>query len=246
MGPTLTSAAPDAAPAVARGQKKWSPVVAQNEPLLLVLHQNQAAAAAAPAPQQHPVGPGGGIPWLVIAGFAYLTFSSVMALHQSWPDAGAAAFVVFAYADLVLLLCCLRAYERADPGASALRARLRLAAWLLTTALTLAFSWKVSVVMPPLAAALVLAMGLATAAGGFVALFCFNTPPREMTVASDKMSHTHARSSSSSPLHSSSPVSALTLDLKHVSDASRWPPPSSIDLSSYAPFEARVCGVISP
>jgi hypothetical protein len=116
---------------------------------------------------------GGSFPWLPAAGFAYLTLSSGMALHRSWPDRGAAAFVVFAYVDLVLLFVCLRRYERADPG-SRLREWLKLAVWLLTAALTLLFSSKVAAVMPAAAAALVWVMGVATVTGGFVAFFCLN------------------------------------------------------------------------
>ncbi|XP_039786989.1 uncharacterized protein LOC120653288 [Panicum virgatum] len=90
-----------------------------------------------------------------------------MALHRSRGDPVAAA-----YADLALLLYCLRVYERAGPG-SARRGRLKLAVWLLTAALTLLFSCKVAAVVPPAAAALVWVVGLATVAGGFAELFCF-------------------------------------------------------------------------
>ncbi|KAL6888247.1 hypothetical protein ACP4OV_009273 [Aristida adscensionis] len=116
-------------------------------------------------------GSGGSFPWLPAAGLGYLTFSSAMAVRRSRGDPAAVAFVAFAYLDLVLLLCCLRLYERAAAG-SALRARLKAAVWLLTAALTLAFSCKVAAVVPAAAAVLVWATGLATVAGGFVALFC--------------------------------------------------------------------------
>jgi len=141
------------------------------EPLL----QQQDAAAP---PQPHEAGDGqpldaagarvaSSFPWLPAAGFAYLTFSSGMALHWCWPDRGDAAFVVSAYADFLLLFWCLRRYERAEPGSS-LREWLKLAVWLLTSALTLLFSYKVAAV-----AAVVWVMGLATTCGGFLAFFCF-------------------------------------------------------------------------
>lgn len=106
------------------------------------------------------------------AGFCYLTFSSGMALRRSWPDPGAAAFIAFAYADLLLLFWCLRRFERAEPGSPA-RGRLKLAVWLLTSALTLLFSCKVAAVMPAAVAAVVWVMGAATVCGGFLAFFCF-------------------------------------------------------------------------
>ena len=49
-----------------------------------------------------------------------------------------------------------------------LREWLKLAVWLLTSALTLLFSYKVAAV-----AAVVWVMGLATTCGGFLAFFCF-------------------------------------------------------------------------
>lgn len=147
------------------------------EPLL----QRQDDAAAPPQPLKagdgqpadaRDAGGGGSFPWLPAAGFAYLTFSSGMALHRCWPDRGDVAFVVSAYADLLLLFWCLRRYERAEPGSS-LREWLKLAVWLLTSALTLLFSFKVAAVMPAAVAAVVWVMGLATISGGFLAFFCF-------------------------------------------------------------------------
>jgi hypothetical protein len=147
-------------------------------------------------------------PWLATAGFAYLTFSSGMALNRSRGDPVAATFVAFAYADLLLLLCCVRAYERAEPR-SGVRDWLKLAVWLLTAALTLSFSYRVAAVMPPAAAAIVWVMGLATVAGGFAAFFCFRTP-QELAV--DKALNTH--------------------DPKQISGATGWPPPPSLPLSN--------------
>ncbi|XP_034587507.1 uncharacterized protein [Setaria viridis] len=163
--PPVTSAVPSAAPS-----RHEAPVA--REPLLEQEHgvgdsDAQAGDAAGPGGSSG----SGSFPWLPAAGFAYLTFSSGMALHRSWPDPGAAAFVVFAYVDLVLLFFCLRRYERAEPG-SKLRDWLKVAVWLLTAALTLLFSYKVASVMPAAAAALVWVMGVATVTGGFVAFFC--------------------------------------------------------------------------
>ncbi|CAL5059463.1 unnamed protein product [Urochloa decumbens] len=166
--PPFTIAMPSAVPNAAPSSKA-APVA--REPLLEPEHghadpqkESNGDAACLDAAERS-------FPWLPAAGFTYLTVSSVMALHRSWPDPGAAAFVVFAYLDLVLLFFCLRWYERAEPG-SALREWLKRAVWLLTSALTLAFSYKVASVMPAAAAALVWIMGLATITGGFFAFFC--------------------------------------------------------------------------
>lgn len=100
-----------------------------------------------------------------------LTFSSGMAVYRSRGDPGAVAFVAFSYLDLLLLLCCLTRYERAEPG-SPLRSRLKAMIWLVTAALTLVFAYKVAAVMPAAMAAFVWVVALASAAGGFVAFFC--------------------------------------------------------------------------
>ncbi|OEL16466.1 hypothetical protein BAE44_0022515 [Dichanthelium oligosanthes] len=162
----MTSAVPNAAPS-------HQAVPVAREPLL---EQQEHCVIGGDAQTGDTVAPGGSsgsgsFPWLPAAGFAYLSFSSGMALHSSWPDRGAVAFIVFAYLDLVLLFYCLRRYERAEPG-SALRDRLKVAVWLLTAALVVLFSHKVASVMPAAAAALVWVMGLATITGGFVAFFC--------------------------------------------------------------------------
>jgi hypothetical protein len=148
--------------------------VAREEPLLR--REDDAAPPKAAGGDGQPLDAGardaGSFPWLPAAGVVYLTLSSAMALHRCWPDPGDVAFVVSAYVDLVLLFCCLRRYERAEPGSS-LRERLKLAVWLLTSALTLLFSYKVAAVMPAAVAAIVWLMGLTTICGGFLAFFCF-------------------------------------------------------------------------
>lgn len=114
---------------------------------------------------------GSRFPCVETAGFGYLTFSSGMAVYRSRGDPWTIAFVAFSYLDLLLLLFCLRRYERAEPG-SQLRYRLKAVVWLLTTALTLAFAYKVAAVMPAAAAAFVWITAIAVTAAGFVAFFC--------------------------------------------------------------------------
>ncbi|TKW37251.1 hypothetical protein SEVIR_1G035800v4 [Setaria viridis] len=110
--------------------------------------------------------------WLTLLGFLFLTFNSLMAVVRSQGDRMAIAFVIFSYADLVALFVCVMVYERAGAGSSK-REWLKVAIWILTTLLTLAFSYKVAVVMPPPVAVLVWLMAFATIAGGFVAFFIY-------------------------------------------------------------------------
>lgn len=143
----------------------------------------EARGAEALLPQQHQhhldrqqgglpaAAAGGSFPWLTVAGFGFLTFNSGMAVYRSQGDRGAVAFVAFSYLDLLALFYCLRRYESAEPG-SGLRDRLKVAVWLLTTALTILFSYKVAALMPLAVAVVVWLMAFATVAGGFYAFFC--------------------------------------------------------------------------
>lgn len=101
-------------------------------------------------------------------GFVVLACSSALAIYSSWPDVGSVAFVLAADAALVLLFICLRQFERAGVTR---RRNIKTAVWLLTTLLTGMFASKVSSLMPPVVAAVVWLMAVATAAGGFWAFF---------------------------------------------------------------------------
>ncbi|XP_039843781.1 uncharacterized protein LOC120703693 [Panicum virgatum] len=135
------------------------------EPLLPA----EAGAAAVP-PGRREADAGGGFSWLTALGFLFLTFNSGMAIYRSNGDAAAVAFVAFSYVDLVLLFCCLRWFESAAPGSPA-RGHLKVAVWVLTTLLTLAFSYKVAAIMPVPVQILVWGMAAATVLGGFYAFF---------------------------------------------------------------------------
>ncbi|RWV81723.1 hypothetical protein GW17_00056841, partial [Ensete ventricosum] len=87
-----------------------------------------------------------GYAWLSALGFAFLTYSSAAAVYRSRDDDSAVAFVVVAYADLLLLFRCLRALEGGGEGGS--NGRLRAAVWCLATLLISMFSYKVAAVMP--------------------------------------------------------------------------------------------------
>lgn len=143
-------------------------------PLLPKQQQQQGLPVADGHHQQaRPAPAGRSFSLLTFLGFLFLTFNSGMAVCRSHGDRETVAFVVFSYVDLLALFHCLRRYENAEP-ASQLRDRLKIAVWVLTTALTLLFSFKVAAVMPPAVAVLVWLMAFATIAGGFYAFFCYN------------------------------------------------------------------------
>ncbi|CAL5044608.1 unnamed protein product [Urochloa decumbens] len=104
-------------------------------------------------------------------GIGALAFNSGLAIYKSWGDAGSVAFVLAADAALALLFLCLREFERARGGAAARNRNVKAAVWALTTLLTAMFAWRVAPLMPPVVAAIVWVMAVATAAGGFWAFF---------------------------------------------------------------------------
>ncbi|CAN6215118.1 unnamed protein product [Urochloa humidicola] len=112
--------------------------------------------------------------WVTTAGLAFLTLNSGLAIYRANGDLASILFVCGTYLTLLLLVRCIREYERAPPG-SPERERARRAVWPLPTVLTLAFSWKVAAVMPSAAAVAVVcwALAVATTTGGFYALFSF-------------------------------------------------------------------------
>jgi hypothetical protein len=139
--------------------------MAEEEPLLAADQQGAAAAH-----HEEDGGGGAGFSWLTALGFAFLTFNSGMGIYRSNGDAAAVAFVAFSYIDLVLLFCCLRWFETAAPGSPA-RGKLKVAVWVLTTLLTIVFSYKVAAIMPFAVQILVWGMAGATVLGGFYAFF---------------------------------------------------------------------------
>ncbi|KAL6606209.1 hypothetical protein ACP70R_041862 [Stipagrostis hirtigluma subsp. patula] len=106
--------------------------------------------------------------WIKL-GFAALACNSALAIYNSWGDAASVVFVLAADAALLLLFLCLCAFERAHGGEAG--TKIKAAVWALTALLTAMFASKVTPLMPPAVAALVWAMAVATAAGGFWAFF---------------------------------------------------------------------------
>ncbi|EAY99666.1 hypothetical protein OsI_21644 [Oryza sativa Indica Group] len=106
--------------------------------------------------------------FLTKVGFGALTCNSLLAIYKSQGDLASVAFVVAAYAALLLLFYFLGRFERARPEE---RGKVKAAVWSLTTLLTAMFASRVAPLMPPLVAAGVWIMAAATAVGGFWAFF---------------------------------------------------------------------------
>ncbi|WVZ82518.1 hypothetical protein U9M48_029772 [Paspalum notatum var. saurae] len=121
-------------------------------------------------------------------GLGALAFNSALAVYNSWGDTGSIAFVLLADAALLLLFLCLRRFERARGGrreedgggrmnnskGAALAALAGLAGArlaILEEELKAMFASGVAALMPPLVAAAVWAVAVATVGGGFWAFF---------------------------------------------------------------------------
>ncbi|XP_066373182.1 uncharacterized protein [Miscanthus floridulus] len=90
---------------------------------------------------------------LTSLGFGVLAFNSGLAIYTSWGDPRSVGFVLLADAALVLLFLCPREFER---GVGRGRdARIKAAAWALTTLLTAMFASRVAPLMPPAVGVLV-------------------------------------------------------------------------------------------
>ncbi|CAL5036728.1 unnamed protein product [Urochloa decumbens] len=101
-------------------------------------------------------------------GVGLLTCNSFLAVYRSREEPSSVAFVLVAYAVLLLLLRSLRRFERA-PAAD--RGRIKAAVWGLSALLTVMFASRVAPLMPPPVGVVVWAMAAATAGGGFWAFF---------------------------------------------------------------------------
>ena len=112
---------------------------------------------------------------LVKLGLGVLTCNSALAIYSSWgEDAASVTFVLVADAALALLFLCLRELERGGGGGGQARrgrGRTKAAVWALSTLLTAMFAARVAPLMPSPVGAMVWAAAVATAAGGFWAIF---------------------------------------------------------------------------
>ncbi|CAD6272668.1 unnamed protein product [Miscanthus lutarioriparius] len=102
-------------------------------------------------------------------------------VHEHDRPRGDLAFVVFTYADLAALFWCARRVERLAAAAASSspglvrerderRRRLQVAVWVLSTALSCAFAYRVSLIMPPALVLVVWAMASSVVLVGFYVL----------------------------------------------------------------------------
>ncbi|CAL4895412.1 unnamed protein product [Urochloa decumbens] len=87
------------------------------------------------------------------------------------------AFVAFAYADMAALFLCLRRAERLprepSPAEEQEKRRLQVVVWMLSAALSCAFAYRVSLIMPPVLVVVVWSMAsFVVIAGFFVLVLC--------------------------------------------------------------------------
>ncbi|WVZ82513.1 hypothetical protein U9M48_029767 [Paspalum notatum var. saurae] len=92
----------------------------------------------------------------------FLTINSLLAVYNSWGDAGSVAFVLLGDT-------ALRDGRSRDN-------KIKAAVWALTTLLTAMFASRVAPLMPPAIGAVVWGMVVAAAAAGFWALFLHLNP----------------------------------------------------------------------
>ncbi|CAL4902646.1 unnamed protein product [Urochloa decumbens] len=90
--------------------------------------------------------------------------------HRPWD-------LAFAYADMAALFLCLRRAERLprepSPAEWQERRRLQVVVWMLSTALSCAFAYRVSLIMPPVLVVAVWSMtSFVVIAGFFVLVLC--------------------------------------------------------------------------
>lgn len=113
--------------------------------------------------------------FLTFVAFLLLTYTTAESAYRSRHQPSALAFALFSYADLVLLYHCLKVFERLGPDATPRKKQgLKALIWLLATAQSLAFTWRVAAAIPlPIAVAVWLVAG-SIAISGFYLLFFFS------------------------------------------------------------------------
>uniref|UniRef100_A0A0A9BRQ8 Uncharacterized protein n=1 Tax=Arundo donax TaxID=35708 RepID=A0A0A9BRQ8_ARUDO len=92
------------------------------------------------------------------------------AVYNSRHDPWSLAFVAASFTDLVVLFHLIHRFETAPLGSPA-RERIKATVWLLSSILTVMFSYKVAALMPLAAAIVVWTMGVSTVLAGFYMFF---------------------------------------------------------------------------
>ncbi|KAL5222795.1 hypothetical protein ABZP36_027508 [Zizania latifolia] len=99
-----------------------------------------------------------------------LAGNSVAAIYHSWRDPWSVAFVLAAFLILLSLFYALRLFERLPRGSSR-RVHVKAGVWVLTTALTIMFSYRVAALMPLPVAVVIWTMAGSTIIAGFYMFF---------------------------------------------------------------------------
>ncbi|KAG8077723.1 hypothetical protein GUJ93_ZPchr0007g4037 [Zizania palustris] len=99
-----------------------------------------------------------------------LAGNSVAAIYHSWRDPWSVAFVLAAFLILLSLFLALRLFERLPPGSSR-RVHVKAGVWVLTTVLTIMFSYRVAALMPLPLAVIIWTMAGSTIIAGFYMFF---------------------------------------------------------------------------
>ncbi|CAA7408813.1 unnamed protein product [Spirodela intermedia] len=107
------------------------------------------------------------------APLGFLTYTSVVATYRARSDPWTAAFVVSAYAILMLFFWCVGSYEEAPPER---KGRLKIVIWVLATILIILFPFKLSSTMPFAFATVIWSLGGITIAIIFYLFFIDGTP----------------------------------------------------------------------
>ncbi|CAL9102045.1 unnamed protein product [Musa textilis] len=111
---------------------------------------------------------------LVAFGFLFLTVNAADAACRSLSDPAMVGLVLFSYVDVVCLFCCLARLEKLGPDTPpAKRRKLKAGIWVLATALSLAFAWRVAEMMPWALAVALWGMSLSVALAGFYGLILY-------------------------------------------------------------------------
>lgn len=112
---------------------------------------------------------------LPIIAVVFLTYNTVLAIIRSKDNPWDSAFVTSCYVELILLFFCLKKRERLGDNASVEQIhRLKVVVWILTTLLTVTFSYRVSLIMPLFLKVVIWGMSGSVIAAGFYAFFIFD------------------------------------------------------------------------
>lgn len=112
--------------------------------------------------------------WLPAISFVFMAYSSITAIYQSKGDPGTVSFVVGSLLILSALYWCMKEFETAvSHGEAVKKEQLKIAIWVLATALNALFSFRVTTVIDSVVFSIIIwaLAGLTTAAGCYLMFF---------------------------------------------------------------------------